>query len=173
MTPSPRQITPATATTPSGRAMVRDVGAGNALPARFDVRTAFDFAISTTSDVGEHDELPAEDRKWLERARAALPDRVRPAVDSELGIFGTGLIVDRPDVTDAATFVELLRQTPGASSRTPSSPTRCATPPARPRSRLRWTATGRRSTPCSARGPSTSTAGSAGSSATRTRSPRR
>ena len=113
MPPSPRQITPATATTPSGRAMVRDVGAGNALPARFDVRTAFDFAISTTSDVGEHDELPAEDRKWLERARAALPERVRPAVDSELGIFGTGLIVDRPDVTDAAAFVELLRQTPG------------------------------------------------------------
>ena len=33
MTPSPRQITPASATTPSGRAMVRDVGAGNALPA--------------------------------------------------------------------------------------------------------------------------------------------
>ncbi len=113
MTPSPRQITPASTTTPSGRAMVRDVGAGNTLPARFDVRTAFDFAISMTSDVGEHDELPAEDRKWLERARAALPDRVRPAVDAELCIFGTGLIVDRPDVTDATAFVELLRQTPG------------------------------------------------------------
>ena len=78
MTPSPRQITPATATTPSGRAMVRDVGAGNALPARFDVRTAFDFAISTTSDVGEHDELPAEDRK-LARAGARGPPRPRAA----------------------------------------------------------------------------------------------
>jgi DNA-binding transcriptional ArsR family regulator len=113
MTPSPRQITPASATTQNGRAMVRDVGAGNSLPTRFDVRTAFDFAISMTSDVGDHDELPAEDRRWLERARAALPDRVRPAVDSELCIFGTGLIVDRPEVVDAAAFVEVLRETPG------------------------------------------------------------
>ena len=113
MPPSPRQITPATATTPSGRAMVRDVGAGNALTPMISATEYFDFAISMTSDVGEHDELPAEDRKWLERARAALPDRVRPAVDAELCIFGTGLIVDRPDVKDAAAFVELLRETPG------------------------------------------------------------
>jgi DNA-binding transcriptional ArsR family regulator len=93
--------------------MVRDVGAGSTLPARFDVRTAYDFAISLTQDVGEHDELPAEDRRWLERARAALPDSVRPAVDSELAIFGSGLIVDRPEITDATAFVELLRDTTG------------------------------------------------------------
>jgi DNA-binding transcriptional ArsR family regulator len=93
--------------------MVRDVGAGTSLPTRFDVRTAFDFAISLTSDVGEHDELPTEDRRWLEKARAALPERVRPAVDSELCIFGTGLIVDRPEVSDAAAFLALLRATTG------------------------------------------------------------
>ena len=93
--------------------MVRDVGAGSTLPARFDVRTAYDFAISLTSDVGEHDELPAEDRRWLERARAALPDSVRPAVDSELAIFGSGLIVDRPEISDAASFVGLLQDTTG------------------------------------------------------------
>ena len=63
-------------------------------------------SASTTS-------CPSEDRRWLERSRAALPDRVRPAVDDELCIFGTGLIIDRPDVTDAAAFVELHpRQTP-------------------------------------------------------------
>ena len=52
MTPSPRQITPSIATASSGRAMVRDVGAGTGMPARFDVRTAFDFAISLASEVG-------------------------------------------------------------------------------------------------------------------------
>ncbi|HEY4190571.1 MAG TPA: helix-turn-helix domain-containing protein [Candidatus Limnocylindrales bacterium] len=113
MTPSPRQTQPAAPHIERGRAMVRDVGAGSTLPARFDVRTAYDFAISLTQDVGEHDELPAEDRRWLERARAALPDSVRPAVDSELAIFGSGLIVDRPEITDATAFVELLRDTTG------------------------------------------------------------
>ncbi len=113
MTPSPRQITPSSAAAPSGRALVRDVGAGTGMPARFDVRTAFDFAISLASDVGQHDELPDEDRRWLERARTALPDRVRPAVDSELCIFGTGLIVDLPEIADAAAFAALLKRTPG------------------------------------------------------------
>ncbi len=113
MPPSPRQIQPSTPAAQGGRAMVRDVGAGSGMPARFDVRTAYDFAISLSPDVGEHDELPAEDRRWLDRARAALPDRVRPAVDSEFCIFGTGLIVDLPDVTDAAAFVDLMRRTSG------------------------------------------------------------
>ena len=111
MTPSPRQTQPAAPTTERGRAMVRDVGAGSTLPARFDVRTAYDFAISLAQEVGEHDELPSEDRRWLERARAALPESVRPAVDSELAIFGSGLIVDRPEITDATSFVDLLRAT--------------------------------------------------------------
>ena len=113
MTPSPRQTQPAVPTTERGRAMVRDVGAGSTLPARFDVRTAYDFAISLAQEVGEHDELPSEDRRWLERARAALPERVRPAVDSELAIFGSGLIVDRPEITDATSFVDLLQATTG------------------------------------------------------------
>jgi DNA-binding transcriptional ArsR family regulator len=113
MTPSPRQTQSATPPIVRGRAMVRDVGAGSTLPARFDVRTAFDFAISLAAEVGEHDELPAEDRRWLERARASLPDRVRPAVDAELAIFGSGLIVDRPEITDATAFVALLRETTG------------------------------------------------------------
>jgi DNA-binding transcriptional ArsR family regulator len=96
-----------------GRAPVRDVGSSASLPVSFSVRTAFDFAISLATDVGEHDELPADDRRWLEQARASLPDRVRPAIDDEMCIFGAGLIVDRPDITDAAAFVDLLRATPG------------------------------------------------------------
>ena len=133
--------------------MVRDVGAGNAPAGRFDVRTAFDFAISLTSDVGDHDELPAEDRRWLERARAALPDRLRPADRRRAVHLGAGLIVDRPDITDAAAFVDLLEQTPAGSSPTRSSPTSCATRLAGRRSPRRSTATGRRSTRSSASWP--------------------
>ena len=97
------------------RAMVRDIGSGASLPASFSVRTAFDFAISLSVEVGEHEELPAEDRRWLERARAALPDRVRPAMADDLCIFGAGLIVDRPDIIDASGFVELLHGIDGAT----------------------------------------------------------
>jgi DNA-binding transcriptional ArsR family regulator len=37
------------------------------------------------------------------------------ASDDELCIFGAGLLVDRPDVTDAAGYVGLLRETTGAA----------------------------------------------------------
>jgi DNA-binding transcriptional ArsR family regulator len=93
--------------------MVRDVGSGASLPASFDVRTAYDFAVSLASEVGEHDELPAEDRRWLERARAALPESVRPAIDDEMCIYGAGLVVDCADITDATSYVELLHRTSG------------------------------------------------------------
>ena len=114
--------------------MVRDVGAGSTLPARFDVRTAYDFAISLAQEVGEHDELRSEDRRWLERARAALPERVRPAVDSELAIFGSGLIVDRPEITDAHLLVDLLPRPPGDEFVARSSPISSAD--ARPRGEI-------------------------------------
>jgi DNA-binding transcriptional ArsR family regulator len=94
--------------------MVRDVGSGATLPASFDVRTAYDFSVSLASEVGEHDELPAEDRRWLERARAALPERVRRTLDDEMCIFGAGLLVAHPDATDAASFVNLLGNTTGS-----------------------------------------------------------
>ena len=92
--------------------MLRTVGGGASLTPVFDVRTAFDFSVSLASEVGEHDELPEEDRRWLERSRAALPAALRSSEKSELCIFGAALIVDRPDVTDATGFVELIRRTP-------------------------------------------------------------
>jgi DNA-binding transcriptional ArsR family regulator len=82
------------------------------MPLAFDVRTAFDFALSLAVEVGEQDELPADDRAWLDRSRGALPAR-DPAMDDELCIFGAGLLVDRPDVEDAAGYVALLRATTG------------------------------------------------------------
>src|SRR5215211_7597454 len=100
MSPSSRS-TPTRSTPPAGRTMIRDLGGASALPAAFDVRTAFDFAVSLAAEVGQHEELPSEDRRWLEKARAALPERVRPAVDDETCIMGAGLIIDRSDVTEA------------------------------------------------------------------------
>ena len=110
MSPSPRTSTP---NATDKRAMVRDIGSGASLPATFDVRTAYDFAISLSSDVGEHDELPTEDRRWLEQARAALPESVRQTITEETCVHGATLIVDRPDITDAAGVVDLLEQTSG------------------------------------------------------------
>jgi DNA-binding transcriptional ArsR family regulator len=105
---TPRPITPP-------RAMLRDIGVGAATTAQtvFDVRTAYDFAISLACEAGGHDELPEEDRRWLEQGRSALPAALRAAADDEMSIFGATLIVDRPEVTDAATFVAMLRATTG------------------------------------------------------------
>lgn len=99
-----------------GRAMLRNVGGGTAQPAEilFEVRTAFDFAISLAGEVGGTDELPPADRRWLDSARASLPEGVRAAIDEETFIFGAALAVDNPGAVDAAAFVELLR---GASPR--------------------------------------------------------
>ena len=112
MSPSPHTPTP---TITPGRVMLRDIGAGAAstVQVTFDVRTAFDFAISLANVVGEHDELPEEDRRWLEKGRASLPEAVRKAASDEMSSSGATLIVDRPEVTDAASFVELLRGTSG------------------------------------------------------------
>ncbi len=110
-----RQSTRSASAVAPVRAPVRNVGGSAALPATFDIRTAYDFAISLAVEVGERDELPEDDRIWLERARASLPTSVRQAIDDELCIFAAGLVVDRPDVTDAAGLVELLRKTSGAT----------------------------------------------------------
>lgn len=94
------------------RSPIRSIGSGMELPVAFDVRTAFDFALSLSVEVGEQDELPAEDKAWLVKARADLGAPEAP-LDDEGCVFGSGLLVDRPDVTDAAAYVELLRATTG------------------------------------------------------------
>jgi DNA-binding transcriptional ArsR family regulator len=107
---SPAKPVPTSAPLP---APLRRVGTVASLPAAFDIRTAYDFAISLAVEVGEHDELPEEDRTWLERSRAALPERVRVTVEDELTIFAAGLVVDHPEVTDAAGLLALMRATTG------------------------------------------------------------
>lgn len=97
-----------------GRAMVRDVG-GTAQPAEilFEMRTAFDFAISLTDEIGRTDDLDPADRRWLEAAKASLPQALRDATDPEACILAASLAVDNPGVVDAAGFVELLGRTAG------------------------------------------------------------
>src|SRR3954452_5861023 len=107
-------ITRATAPLAPHRAPVRSLGSTAALPVSFDVRTAYDFAMSLASDAGtDENEIPAEDLAWLKRARADLHAAVGPAIDDDLCVFGAGLIIDRPEITDAAGVVALLRDTPG------------------------------------------------------------
>ncbi len=96
----------------ASRARVREVG-GVSAHAVFDVRTAYDFAISLSPDAGGGDELPQPDRLWLERARASLPERLRSLAGTEQAIFAPSLIIDRPDVTDATSLVAMLRRLEG------------------------------------------------------------
>src|SRR3954470_18194112 len=96
------------------RAPVRSVGSTAALPVTFDVRTAYDFAMSLATDAGaDENEIPADDLAWLKRARADLHATAGPAIDDDLCVFGAGLIIDRPEISEAAAFVDLLANTPG------------------------------------------------------------
>lgn len=107
-------VTRSAAPTAPRRAPVRSLGSTAALPVRFDVRTAFDFAMSLASDVAsDENEILPDDLTWLRRARADLLATAGPALDDDLCVFGAGLFIDRPEVESAADFVELLRATPG------------------------------------------------------------
>jgi DNA-binding transcriptional ArsR family regulator len=111
-----RRETPAQA----GAPLVRDFGrqaTAPAIPVRWDVRTAYDFLFSLSDDAGSTDDMPAEDRRWLEKARKALESQAGDAVSlygQEFCIPFAALAVDRPDVTDAAGFIRLLNATADA-----------------------------------------------------------
>ena len=57
------------------RPAVRDFTGADApsFAVEWDVRPAFDFLISLSSDSGTSDDLPAADREWLKKALASLP----------------------------------------------------------------------------------------------------
>jgi DNA-binding transcriptional ArsR family regulator len=81
---------------------------------RWDVRTAYDFLFALSDEAGSTEDLPAEDRRWLTKAKAALGGQLGDAVGlygSEFCIPFAGLIVERPDVTDAAAFIRLIHAT--------------------------------------------------------------
>lgn len=92
---------------------VRDLRPQGSAPAiEWDVRTAYDFVFSLSSDAGSTDDLPAADRTWLVESRGRLRGRFAEALDlygNEVCTVLAGLAVDRPEVTDAASFVRLLQ----------------------------------------------------------------
>ncbi len=107
--PATRRI-PTEDRSPSPR--VRDLrpqGSGPTI--EWDVRTAYDFVFSLSSDAGSTDDLPPADRTWLADSRATLREGFGETLDlysDELCTVVAGLAVDRPEVTDAASFVRAL-----------------------------------------------------------------
>jgi len=98
------------------RPIVRDLSRGGAsFRIDWDVRTAYDFVFSLSSDAGSTDDLPAADRQWLEESRKALDEDTQAAIsalfESELAIHAGVLVVEAPDVRNSADFVELVAAT--------------------------------------------------------------
>jgi DNA-binding transcriptional ArsR family regulator len=79
------------------------------------VRTAYDFLFSLSDDSGSTEDLPTEDRRWLENAKGALRSQVGDVLDlyaHEILIALATLLTDRPQVGDAGAFLRLLHATP-------------------------------------------------------------
>jgi DNA-binding transcriptional ArsR family regulator len=101
------------------RAVVRDFSGGAATHAiSFDARTVYDFLISLMLGAGEDSDLLPEDAAWLKRSRATLDPAVLGDLDSCFGEKAKGvfhslpsLIVDHPEIRDAAGLVKLVEQT--------------------------------------------------------------
>ncbi len=100
---------------PPANPRVRDLRRPNAGPSvDWDVRTAYDFVFSLSDEAGSTDDLPAPDRAWLAEGKQRLQAEIGDATElygKELCVVLAGLAVDRPEVTDAASLVGLLRAT--------------------------------------------------------------
>lgn len=83
--PATRRAPAAPVTDPSHRPAVRDfTGGAVGHVIEWDVRPVYDFLFSLTSEAGSTDDLPAEDRRWVESARKALSAADR-RVDKRMG----------------------------------------------------------------------------------------
>jgi DNA-binding transcriptional ArsR family regulator len=102
------------------RARVRDMSGGAArVDVQFDARTAYDFVVSVNIAAGDDADLLPEGAAWLARARKSLPDLAQRELSACFGEGSVGLfhalpsvIVGEPGVTDAAGFLERLRNIP-------------------------------------------------------------
>ncbi len=96
---------------PSASPRVRDFSRASGPVLEWDVRTAYDFVFSLSSDAGSTEDLPSSDRTWLASAKETLKRQVGDALDlygTELCVVLAGLAVERPEMTDAASFVRVL-----------------------------------------------------------------
>ena len=106
----------AAVTSPSdapSRPAVRDFTGGAAGHViEWDVRPVYDFLFSQTSEAGGTDDLPAEDRRWVEAAKAALTDRERELYqrmsETEVAIHLGAFVVEHRDLDTADALVDAL-----------------------------------------------------------------
>lgn len=114
---SPRRLATGTRSAAASAApLVRDFGRGAAsATVQWDVRTVYDFALSLSTEMGLSEDLLPADRRWLDGARASLREELGTDPDrfliNEIAIGLTGLVVDRPEVNDAAAFIDALEGT--------------------------------------------------------------
>jgi DNA-binding transcriptional ArsR family regulator len=95
------------------RPLVRDYSGarGTGVEVTFDPRTVYDFVFSLSPDSGTTDDLPGPDRRWLATAHEEMGKLFGESLSiygSQLCILLAGLAIDRPDVHDAAAFVDLV-----------------------------------------------------------------
>jgi DNA-binding transcriptional ArsR family regulator len=111
---SANRARPRTAPDRGPRPSVRDfTGAAGGQTIVFDVRTAYDFIFSLAAEAGLTDDLPADDRRWLADARAALPAEIRDAAvrlfQTEWCIQVGELVVEHPEARTADELVAVIR----------------------------------------------------------------
>ena len=67
----------------------------------WDVRPVYDFLFSLSGEAGATDDLPADDRRWLTEARAALPEKYRDVFnricETDLAIHLASFVVTQRD----------------------------------------------------------------------------
>jgi DNA-binding transcriptional ArsR family regulator len=111
-----------TSSATTARPIVRELaGQAQRLDVVFDARTAYDFliAIEAHGEKEHENDLLAQDAAWRERASESLSPEVRANIDAYFGEHSLGLpyslpamVVENPEVTDAASLVKLLRSMP-------------------------------------------------------------
>ncbi len=95
------------------RPAVRDFTGGSAGHViEWDVRPVYDFLFSLSSEAGATDDLPADDRRWLTEARAALPVTQRAAfdriLDTDVAIHLGAFAVEHLEAATADALVAAL-----------------------------------------------------------------
>lgn len=111
--PTTRRAAVATPADGPVRPAVRDfTGGAVGHVIEWDVRPVYDFLFSLSNDAGSTEDLPAEDRRWLKDARAALPEEQGPTLkrvaDSDLAVHIATFVVERRGIATSDELVDAL-----------------------------------------------------------------